>query len=65
MTGASIHDFVRARLLRAAERSGISNAELALRSGVNERSIERFWAGQGWRSATVERLSRALGVHWP
>jgi transcriptional regulator with XRE-family HTH domain len=44
--------------------AGITQAELAKRSGVDVRTIERIEAGNKPQQATVRALARALGIRY-
>ena len=52
------------RLQALRERRGLSQAELARRSGVSQATISRIEAGKtrGVDLVTLDRLARALGV---
>lgn len=52
------------RLQELRDRRGLSQAELARRSGVSQATISRIEAGKtkGVDLVTLDRLSRALGV---
>lgn len=51
------------KLRKALKKAGISQSELARRTGINAPGINRYVTGCQWpNEGTLEKLSRALGV---
>ncbi len=49
-------------LARARKASGLTQAQLALRSGVNRMTVGRIEAGFDPRLSTIQELARAMGM---
>lgn len=45
------------------ERKNLTQEELAEKSGVSERTIQRAEKGESFRSGTLKSLCAALGIH--
>lgn len=60
-----ISDYIRARLMREADRQRLSNVEVARLAEVSPKTVSRFWAGRTFGLESAARISRALGVDWP
>lgn len=59
----SLREELRARLIRAIQRKKLGVEQVALRTGLHERTIQRLMSGETLRLVTLEEVAEALRIN--
>lgn len=59
----SLREELRRRLVRALQRRKLDPEQVALRTGLNERTIQRLLSGETLRLGTLEQVEEALRIN--